>query len=46
MKPVEIAELQKKSIRYVKGVGEARVALFEKLGIRTLYDLLTYYPKD
>ncbi len=46
MKLIDIEELQKKSIRYAKGVGEARAALLEKLGIRTLYDLLTYYPKD
>lgn len=46
MKKVTIEELQKKSIRYVKGVGESRLSLFEKLGIYSLYDLLTYYPKD
>ena len=46
MKKVTIEELQKKSIRYVKGVGESRLSLFEKLDIYSLYDLLTYYPKD
>lgn len=46
MRQVAYEELQKKSIKYVKGVGETRLALFEKLGIRTLYDLITYFPKD
>ncbi len=32
-------------IRYIKGVGEARAKAFEKLGIRTLGDLLNYYPR-
>ena len=31
-------------VRYVKGVGEARAKALEKLGIRTLGDLITYYP--
>ena len=31
-------------VRYVKGVGEARAKSLEKLGIRTLGDLITYYP--
>lgn len=46
MKKVTIEELQKKSVRYVKGVGESRLSLLAKLGIDSLYDLLTYYPKD
>ncbi|MDF2987776.1 MAG: ATP-dependent helicase RecG [Eubacterium sp.] len=46
MKQVSFEELQKKSIRYVKGVGESRLSLFEKLSIRSVYDMLTYYPKD
>lgn len=33
-------------IRFLKGVGEKRAALFEKLGIRTVEDLLEFYPRD
>ena len=31
-------------VRYVKGIGEARAKALEKLGIRTLGDLIAYYP--
>ncbi|MEK7273756.1 MAG: DNA helicase RecG, partial [Candidatus Desantisbacteria bacterium] len=34
------------SIQYLKGVGEAKAKKFECLGIKTVYDLLTYYPRD
>ena len=33
------------SIRTLKGVGEKRATLYEKLGIRTLWDLLCHYPR-
>ena len=33
------------SIRELKGVGEKRAALYEKIGIRTLGDLLEHYPR-
>ena len=33
-------------IQYVKGVGEKRAALFAKLDIRTVRDLLAHYPRD
>lgn len=33
------------SIKYLKGVGEKRAALLAKLGIYTLRDLLTFYPR-
>ena len=33
------------SIRYLKGVGEARARLFAKVGVETIYDLLTYFPR-
>ena len=33
------------SIKYLKGVGEKRAAMLEKLGIFTLWDLLTFYPR-
>ncbi|MBQ9313546.1 MAG: ATP-dependent DNA helicase RecG [Clostridia bacterium] len=35
-----------KDIRYIKGVGPARVELLNKLGIYTLEDILTYFPRD
>ena len=33
-------------VKYVKGVGPNRVVLLNKLGIYTLGDLITYYPRD
>ena len=36
----------KKNIQYIKGVGPARVKLLNKLGIYTLEDLITYYPRE
>ncbi len=33
------------SIQYMKGVGPKRVVLFERLGIRTVRDLLYYIPR-
>lgn len=36
----------KKDIQYVKGVGPNRAVLLNKLGINTLEDLITYYPRD
>lgn len=33
------------SIKYLKGVGERRAAMLGKLGIFTLWDLLTFYPR-
>jgi len=35
----------KKDVKYVKGVGPNRVKLLNKLGIFTLEDLITYYPR-
>lgn len=34
-----------KEVKYVKGVGPNRVALLNRLGIYTLEDLITYYPR-
>lgn len=39
-------DLQKQSIRYVKGVGESRLCVFKKLEINSILELLTHYPKD
>jgi len=33
-------------VKYIKGVGPNRVEVLNKLGIFTLKDLITYYPRD
>lgn len=33
-------------VKYIKGVGPNRVILLNKLGISTLKDLITYYPRE
>ena len=35
-----------KEIRYIKGVGPARAELLNKLGLFTLEDILTYFPRN
>lgn len=40
-----MGELEKE-IQYIKGVGPNRAKLLQKLGIHTLNDLITYYPRD
>jgi ATP-dependent DNA helicase RecG len=35
-----------KDITYLKGVGEKRAKLYEKLGIKTVYDLLYHFPRS
>ena len=37
--------LAETSVRALKGVGEKRAALYEKMGIYTLLDLLQHYPR-
>jgi len=39
-------EILKKSIKNVKGVGDARAKLFHKLGIFSIEDLITHFPYD
>lgn len=34
------------NVQFVKGVGEARAKLLNRLGIFNLQDLITYYPRD
>ncbi len=34
------------SVKYIKGVGPNKETLLNKLGIYTLQDLITYYPRD
>lgn len=36
----------KQNIQYIKGVGPAKVELLNKLGIKTLEDLVTYFPRE
>ena len=36
----------KKDVQYIKGVGPNRAELLNKLGIFTLQDLITYYPRN
>ena len=33
-------------VQYLKGVGPVRAEVFEKLGVRTVGELLEYYPRD
>jgi ATP-dependent DNA helicase RecG len=40
-----VASAEKESVRYLSGVGERRAALFEKLGVVTLRDLLRHFPR-
>jgi ATP-dependent DNA helicase RecG len=46
LRKISIGDLQKQSIKYIKGVGESRQSLLKKLEINTVLDLLTHYPKD
>lgn len=36
----------KQNIQYIKGVGPSRVELLNKIGIHTLEDLITYFPRE
>ena len=40
------AILLKKPCSILKGVGEAKAALFQRLGIFTVGDVITHYPRD
>lgn len=35
-----------KDVKFIKGVGPARAKLLNSLGIFTLYDLITYFPRN
>ncbi len=35
-----------RDLRYLKGIGEKRAGLFHKLGLFTLRDLLSHFPRD
>lgn len=34
------------NVRYIKGIGEKRAALLSKLGIASLYDLISFFPRS
>ena len=38
--------LLEENVQYLKGVGPTRVKHFQKLGINTVYDLLTHFPRE
>ena len=38
-----MAELSS-SVQYLKGIGEKKAQAFEKLGVFSLYDLVSYFP--
>lgn len=42
----DIKTILKKPVQYLKGVGEARAMLFQKLGIFNVEDMITHYPRD
>ncbi len=41
-----IDSILKKSVKYLKGVGESRAVLYHNLGIFTVEDLITHFPRD
>lgn len=41
-----VNDLTKKPLQYLKGVGEAKAALFRKIGIFTIGDVIAHYPRD
>ena len=32
-------------VRYIKGIGEKKAQAFNKLGVCSLYDLISYFPR-
>lgn len=36
----------KSNVQYLKGVGPRKAKLLENLGVKTVYDLITYFPKE
>ena len=38
--------LLKKPVQYLKGIGSAKAALFQKLGIFTIEDVILHFPRD
>ncbi|MFA7631681.1 MAG: ATP-dependent DNA helicase RecG [Candidatus Cloacimonadaceae bacterium] len=46
MKKAEIIRDTNTAIQFLKGVGEARARQLDKLGIKTVRDLMEYFPRD
>ncbi len=42
---MDVKELLKKNVQNIKGIGEARARLLNKLGIFTVEDIITYFPR-
>lgn len=42
---MDVKELLKKNVQHIKGIGEARAKLLNKLGIFTVEDIITYFPR-
>ena len=42
----KISDIMNESVQYIKGVGPAKAELLSRLGIKTTYDLITYYPRN
>lgn len=40
------SEKMRKPVQYLKGVGDTRAALFQKLGLFTVGDVIAHYPRD
>lgn len=42
----DIRDILKKPIQYLKGVGESRAKLFQRLGINNVEDVITHFPRE
>ncbi len=40
------SEKMRKPLQFLKGVGDTRAALFQRLGLFTVGDIITHYPRD
>ncbi len=42
---MDVKELLKRNVQHIKGIGEAKAKLLNKLGIFTVEDIITYFPR-
>lgn len=42
----DIKDILNKPLQFLKGVGESRARLFQRLGIFSIEDVITYFPRD
>lgn len=42
----DLKDILIKPVQFLKGIGEARARLFQKLGLFTVEDLITFFPRD